>query len=223
MTDYKDYKLQGKVHAPFGPMLIEFTIPQPYVDMFNKYADGITKSKKKSKQLDHSDELIGNVKQEHKIEEHLWQEKPKGVEHSFFTWVANCSNTYIKAHLQHQGDAEDNKTMANKNIQGLNLHNSWIVNQVAGDFNPPHMHSGVLSAAGWLMIPESLEKGEEREEAGWIEWLFADPHPFVNPKYPFKPQVGKIMFFPSWLQHQVYPFRGRGIRRSISFNVTPKY
>ena len=216
-------KVQAQIHAPFGPMLIEFTMPQPYVDMFNKYAEGITKSKKKSKQLDHSDELIGNVKQEHKIEEHLWQEKPKGVEHSFFTWVANCSNVYIKTHLQHQGDAEDKETMKNKNIKGLNLHNSWIVNQVAGDFNPPHMHSGVLSAAGWLIIPESLEKGEEREEAGWIEWLFADPHPFVNPKYPFKPQVGKIMFFPSWLQHQVYPFRGKGIRRSISFNVTPKF
>ena len=216
-------KIQAQVHAPFGPMLMEFTIPQPYVDMFNKYADGIAKSKKKSKQLDHSDELIGNVKQEHKIEEHLWQEKPKGVEHSFFTWVANCSNVYVKTHLQHQGDAEDKETMKNKNIKGLNLHNSWIVNQVAGDFNPPHMHSGVLSAAGWLMIPESLEKGEEREEAGWIEWLFADPHPFVNPKYPFKPQVGKIMFFPSWLQHQVYPFRGKGIRRSMSFNVTPKF
>ena len=216
-------KVQAQVHAPFGPMLIEFTIPQPYVDMFNKYSDGITKSEKKSKQLDHSDELIGNVKQEHKIEEHLWQEKPKGVEHSFFTWVANCSNVYVKTHLQHQGDAEDRETMKNKNIKGLNLHNSWIVNQVAGDFNPPHMHSGVLSAAGWLMIPESLEKGEEREEAGWIEWLFADPHPFVNPKHPLKPQVGKVMFFPSWLQHQVYPFRGKGIRRSISFNVTPKF
>ena len=49
MNDYKDYKLRGKVHAPFGPMLIEFTMPQPYVDMFNKYADGITKSKKKIK------------------------------------------------------------------------------------------------------------------------------------------------------------------------------
>ena len=216
-------KVQAQIHAPFGPMLIEFTMPQPYVDMFNKYSDSITKSEIKSKQLDHSDELIGNVKQEHKIEEHLWQEKPKGVEHSFYTWVANCSNVYIKTHLQHQGDAEDKETMKNKNIKGLNLHNSWIVNQVAGDFNPPHMHSGVLSAAGWLIIPESLEKGEEREEAGWIEWLFADPHPFVNPKYPFKPQVGKVMFFPSWLQHQVYPFRGKGIRRSMSFNVTPKF
>ena len=113
--------------------------------------------------------------------------------------------------------------MKNKNIKSLNLHNSWIVNQVAGDFNPPHMHSGLLSAAGWLKVPESIEKGEEREEAGWIEWLFADPHPFINPKYPFKPQTGKVMFFPSWLQHQVYPFRGKGIGRSISFNVTPKY
>ena len=113
MTD----KIQAQIHAPFGPMLMEFTIPQPYVDMFNKYADSITKNAKKSKQLDHSDELVGNVKQEHKIEEHLWQEKPKGVEQSFFNWVANCSNVYIKTHLKHQGDAEDKETMSNKNIR----------------------------------------------------------------------------------------------------------
>ena len=85
------------------------------------------------------------------------------------------------------------------------------------------MHAGLVSAAGWTMVPESVEKYEEKDHAGWIEWLFAGPHPLLNPKFSFKPAVGKVMFFPSWLQHQVYPFRGKGIRRSISFNVTPRY
>ena len=34
-----------------------------------------------------------------------------------------------------------------------------------------------------------------------------------------KPQVGNLFLFPSSLHHQVYPFRGKGERRSVSFNV----
>ena len=72
MDDYKDYKLKGKVHAPFSPFIMEFDIPKPYVGMLNTYGDKISSSDKKSKQLDWSEHLVGNVKQEHKIEDHIW-------------------------------------------------------------------------------------------------------------------------------------------------------
>ena len=52
MDDYKDYKLSGTLHAPFSPMLMEFKIPQPYIDLLNNYGDKISKSDKKSKQLE---------------------------------------------------------------------------------------------------------------------------------------------------------------------------
>ena len=42
--DYKDYKLRGKVHMPFSPMIMEFAIPKPYIDMLNIYADKINKN-----------------------------------------------------------------------------------------------------------------------------------------------------------------------------------
>ena len=41
MGDYKDYKLKGKVHAPFSPILMEFEIPEPYIKMLNDYGDKI--------------------------------------------------------------------------------------------------------------------------------------------------------------------------------------
>ena len=216
--DYKDYKLRGKIHAPFGPTILEFQMPEPYVSMLNEYGDKISASDEKSKQLDWSDNLVGNVKQEHKIEEHIWYEKPNKNLPNLFNWAGNCVSMYIKTHLS-KGDKDDIE-MSKKPIKSIQLHNSWLVNSIAGDFNPPHMHSGMLSIAGWLKVPKSIEKDKEREQAGWIEFLFADPHPFVNPKYPIKPEVGKIMIFPNWLQHQVYPFRGKGIRRSISFNMS---
>ena len=215
--------LKAKLHEPFGPMLMEFSIPNIYVNFLNKYGDKISKSENKSKKLDWSNNLIGNVKQEHKIEDSIWNEKPDKDTPNFLYWVGNCVNIYVKTYLSKYGDEVDKELIRTKQMKKIELLTSWLVNQIAGDFNPPHMHKGMVSAAGWLKVPESIEKNEEREEAGYIEWLFADPHPFVNPKFSFKPQVGKIMLFPSWLQHQVYPFRGKGTRRSISFNVNFKY
>ena len=43
---------------------------------------------------------------------------------------------------------------------------------------------------------------------------------FIDPKYPVKPHVGQIFFFPAWLLHEGYPFRGKGLRRTISFNLS---
>ena len=42
----------------------------------------------------------------------------------------------------------------------------------------------------------------------------------LKPTYAtmFKPKVGTMYFFPSWLQHVVYPFRGEGERRTVAAN-----
>jgi len=223
-------KIQGRIHAPFGPIIMEFQMPQFYIDVLNKYGDTISANKKKSKELDFSKKLAGNVIQEHIIENHIWKEETKTLP-SFFMWVASCLNIYMKKHeeisiyqIKNSGLSEENHLFKKKGkMINVNLHNSWIVNSVAGDFNPPHTHSGLVSAAGWTMVPQSIEKNQEKDNAGWIEFLFSDPHPLLSSKFPVKPTVGKVMFFPSWLQHQVYPFRGKGIRRSISFNATPMY
>ena len=42
---------------------------------------------------------------------------------------------------------------------------------------------------------------------------------FSNATYVIKPEVGDFYIFPSWLTHQVYPFRSEGERRSMAFNV----
>ena len=219
MNDYKDYKLKGKVHAPFSPFLMEFEIPEPYIKMLNDYGDKISKSDKKSKQLDWSNNLVGNVKQEHKIEDHIWHQKPHETLPTLFNWIGHCTNMYVRTKLNADGDDLD-KEKAKQGIKKVMMHNSWLVNSIAGDFNPPHMHYGMLSAAGWLKMPPSVEKDEEREHAGWIEFLYGTPQMFIDPKYPVKPHVGQIFMFPAWLLHEVYPFRGKGLRRTISFNLS---
>ena len=217
-------KIQTKEYAPFSPLLMEFKMPQEYIDKLNTYGDKISSDDDKLQKLDFSDRLVGNVKQEHIIEDHIWQEKISDKIPSFFQWAGGCVNIYIQTVLKrnrqgvHQSSEAEKKIMET-GIKSLNVLSSWFVNSIAGDFNPIHQHEGRISAAGWLMMPESIQKDQERKYAGWIEFMYGENLKLLNNKHAVKPEVGQIFMFPSWLQHTVYPFRGNGIRRSISFNV----
>ena len=46
-----------------------------------------------------------------------------------------------------------------------------------------------------------------------------DKQNFRNDTLTFRPEVGKMLVFPSWLKHSVYPFDVDGERRSMSFNA----
>ena len=37
--------------------------------------------------------------------------------------------------------------------------------------------------------------------------------------FVMQPEVGKLLVFPSWLQHMVYPFKGKGERRTVASNL----
>ena len=37
--------------------------------------------------------------------------------------------------------------------------------------------------------------------------------------FVIKPEVGKFLMLPSWLQHAVYPFEGEGERRTVAANL----
>ena len=93
-------EIKTKQHVPFSPLLMEFTMPQEYIDKLNAYGDKISSDDNKSKKLDFSNRLVGNVKQEHIIEDHIWQEKISDEVPSFFQWVGGCVNIYIQTVLK---------------------------------------------------------------------------------------------------------------------------
>jgi hypothetical protein len=45
------------------------------------------------------------------------------------------------------------------------------------------------------------------------------PNTFSKHSWMCKPHIGDLYLFPSWLLHQVYPFRSEGERRSMAFNI----
>ena len=57
-----------EIFRPFGPSIAKVTIPEKLILDLNNYIDTIISDGKKSGELDHGTKLVGQVKQEFKLE-----------------------------------------------------------------------------------------------------------------------------------------------------------
>ena len=99
-----------------------------------------------------------------------------------------------------------------------------MVRQFQNEYNPIHWHSGHLSGAGFLKVPETLgsffQKKEMNYPGGALELIHGSKAFLSDSKYRIIPKVGDFYFFPHYLMHTVYPFKNSNDeRRSISFNA----
>ena len=199
-----DQELQYDIYQPFGPSILKVGMPQGYVNLLNAQADGILFDEKLSKERDWSHNLACNVKKEVAINHN----EIKG----FPEFLVAMSHEYVKRVLP---EGLNDKAQVSFSV--------WVVSQFAGDFNPIHIHDANLSGVAFLKIPPGYEKEYKKEDhhptAGCLEFLGSMPNHFSRHSYIVKPEVGDFYLFPSWLTHQVYPFRSEGERRSMAFNV----
>ena len=194
-----------KIIKPFGPSIGKFELKKTTIAKTNNYCDFIMASKTKSRKLDHSNKLIGNVEQQFIITKASFK---KILENEIISAIK-------KYYLQVPG----------VKVKKVTIDSAWIVCQYAGDFNPPHIHRGNISGVGYLKIPSSISTGKEKGLAGNISFMDGrvsmprNSPPLVQHRQTFKPKVGNLFIFPSFLMHDVHPFRGEGERRSFSFNA----
>jgi uncharacterized protein (TIGR02466 family) len=107
---------------------------------------------------------------------------------------------------------------------GLRLQCCWATVALRGDRFEMHQHSNsFLSGAFYLNVDEAAEPV-----------LFRDPRPQnrnldipveeelrINRKYyTIGPRNGRLVLFPSWLEHRVGPNMSEAPRVSLSFNMT---
>ena len=191
------------IYQPFGPSILKVRMPQEFVNLFNAESDRILHDEELSKKYDWSHNLAGNVKREIAIDHN----KIKG----FPELMVTMSDQYLTKVLpEWTADAKVSFRV-------------WVVSQYAGDFNPVHIHDANLSGVAFLKVPLGFEEEYKKEDhhatAGCLEFLGSIPNHFARHSYIAKPEVGDFYLFPSWLAHQVYPFRCKGERRSMAFNV----
>ena len=197
-------ELKYDIYQPFGPSILKTTLPQGFVNLLNAEADHILYDDNLSKEHDWSHNLAGNVKKEVAIDQNKIPNFPE--------FMITMAKQYYK-HTINAEPAEGSKVSFRV----------WAVSQYAGDFNPMHIHDANLSGVAFLKIPPGFDKEYEAEDhhptVGCLEFLGSMPNHFARHSYIAKPQVGDFYLFPSWLTHQVYPFRSEGERRSLAFNI----
>jgi len=103
---------------------------------------------------------------------------------------------------------------------------AWTVHQFENEYNPIHSHANCkISAVMHLKFPEKIDPPVKEHLKGLDGNLIftgmgnADSwctSPVLNITAA---EVGVLHLFPSSLGHAVYPFRGEGERRSLSFNA----
>ena len=104
----------------------------------------------------------------------------------------------------------------------------WINVNRAGNFNTLHCHPGCfVSATYYVSVPSGMQGGEIyfRDPRGPAVAMYETPGielPWIGSGIgiPFAPATGKLLIFPSWLEHRVESFTGEGERISIAFNAS---
>ncbi len=189
-----------KVLSPFGPKIAIIKIPKNIINKINNEVDSILIDKKKLKNSDYSNQLVGQVKQEIKL-------NSKFIQNNLIKFIGSNVKKYIKK-------------CTKKNLKKINLRNLWVVRQFKNEYNPIHFHSGNISGVGYLKIPKNITKSHKRLKTnGTIDFIHGSKSFLNNSLFNHNPKVGDMILFPNYLMHTAYPFKREGERRSFSFNI----
>ena len=191
------------IFKPFGPSIVKFSVQKEIVKELNKYTDDIINDQNKAKDLDHGNNLVGQVTQEILLEKEFMKKIKWG----------ELLGSVCKKWL----NIEDNR----KNLQNFKILNSWVVRQFQNEYNPVHWHKGHISGVGYLKVPENNKKSlkKHNDTDGKLVLIDGTKNLFSKGIYTITPKVGDFYMFPNNMMHTVYPFYGTDEeRRSISFN-----
>ena len=198
--------MEMKLIRPFGPSILKVEIPKKIITELNNYVDQIVKDSEKQNNLNHGEKLAGDVTQELRLENEMM------TNIGWLDFLGKCVFEWIKKDVGEQ-------------ITKFNIIDSWVVRQFENEYNPVHWHSGHISGAGFLKVPANLgnftqEKTQQNYLGGNLNLIHGSKQFFSRSIYKIKPKVGDFYFFPNYLMHTVYPFKGSNEeRRSISFNA----
>jgi len=200
---------------PFGPVILKTELSEEILKDLNQDCQDISDNKKEK--VDWSDQLAGRVQEEYHITKDLF--------HKHANWFSAVTSRYM---FPNDKDYKENKGKFTVGISS-----GWYVRSYDGDFNPAHFHTGCqISTIGFLKLPDDAEeywKEEDKDHnpyGGYTDFRYGTVGLNCQNNMKVKPKIGDFYMFPSWLDHQVYPFRSKfkkpdvkGERRSFSLNI----
>ena len=170
-----------------------------------------------NKKGDHRSNLAGNVSGSYLL-----------MDRGDWFWLNNLKPLCAKYQKEFDNNLGDSVAVSGKHPYFLG---SWWVNyQNQHEFNPIHRHGGVYSFVIWMKIPTHykdqqrlpISSNSNNDSVSNFEFVYTDIcGKIMNWDYEMCPELeGTLVFFPSDLNHQVYPFYNCSEERvSISGNI----
>jgi len=198
-------KIDLQVIRKFGPSILKVKIPNKILNSLNNLTDEILIDKERQKKLDYGDKLAADVTQEFQLDEE------DVIKSGWLNFLSTCVHNWVEIET-------------GKKITKFNLISTWVVRQFENEFNPTHWHGGHISGAGFLKLPKSFGETKQKKKTGYsggnLQLIHGSKMFMSNSLVNIKPEVGDFYFFPNYLMHAVFPFKGsKEERRSISFNA----
>ena len=223
----QDNDIQIKVHNLPSVVMLECPLPSELVDSLNEYLDEYIKQEDR-KTLAHT--LVGQI---HQGEQLLMDHKDPILE-GYYEFITSRGFAYLDAYAKVAGPRHTGRR--------IDIDELWSVHSYEGDYNPVHDHGTKtimgISTTTWTKVPEQIGKQGEPEvsdnytlynDSGACDGFLAFTYgrnEIMNTErlrppqsVSIRPEVGRQLMFPSWLQHMVYPFFGEGERRTVAANL----
>lgn len=198
---------EGEVFRPFGPQMYKGKFE--HIDMLDELC------KEMRGRIDMRNKLAGNLHEEWllMLEHHKHEPMLEELMEHCATW--EISNRGLTENIR------------DGLIKTFELMNVWVNYQHTHDWNPPHNHGGDCSFVIYIDNPVDFDKEDEygnqkgnTPSAGNIQFRYGEQHIRSQQVYEMAPQRGDIIMFPSWLEHQVFPFMQPDIVRvSVAGNI----
>jgi hypothetical protein len=108
-------------------------------------------------------------------------------------------------------------------LNGFDPHliSAWTIKQLSGDYQALHNHEAHISGNIYIEFPD-LSEGSKASD-GCIEFRFPvirNPAHFnFTDQWRFTPSPMKMIIFPSYVSHTVYPWKGEGTRTILAWDV----
>ena len=214
-----------QVHNMPAVYVLETQMPQQMIDDVNDYMDEYRQDKNKESL---AKTLVGQID---KGEQLLLDHNDKRMA-EYNSFICSLGAEYINYF------SRQNTVKGPKQVE---IDETWSVHSYDGDYNPIHDHGTKtlmgISTTAWTKVPPQIGAkatansptyslyNESGHSDGCIAFQYGQVSVIdsdrLKPAQSFvmTPEVGKLLLFPSWLQHMVYPFKGEGERRTIASNL----
>lgn len=226
-TPVEDTDIKVEIHALPAVFMLETRMPEKMVDDLNDYLDELLEDEDR-RSLAHT--LVGQIHRGEQL--NMEPEDERLQEYSKF--VTHLGAEYINNFMNQTG------TSLPKNKQ-VAIDEIWSVHSYEGDYNPIHDHGTKtimgLSTTCWTKVPQQIldqptagsplysKYNSSGSCDGYLAFNYGR-NEIMNVERlrppqssEMQPEVGKLLIFPSWLQHMVYPFFGDGERRTVASNL----